>query len=329
MHVVVKPLCTAALFTVLVVAHAVPVAADPIDDGRLMVYVAQLEDPSYLQREEATQALLDLDLDRTRLYALLEREGLTAEQRQRLIAVFREQLVKIPRGAVGIRMNWSLRAPGGPGEVEITELVEGLPAERVLELGDRISHVDGRPLLTQNDLVTRVQRKLPGEHVMLTVHRPRLDEDGKQIIDEGGRPAYEVIEAKLELGSAELLINPDTGLPERGGPVEADREREARTIAAEYGLQPRPIVIRGLHPELLTDDLDTLVELHAAIRMIRTERRLIQERRLEVTSSIKARWAHQLALLQGQLADEGLEPHERMYLEKVVDLYARLADDGK
>src|ERR1043165_1917174 len=74
-------------------------------DPALRALVQQLEDPSFAAREEATRKLIEASPDRMQLYAIL-RPGsdITPEQRYRLLAALRENLVKSPRGAIGISM---------------------------------------------------------------------------------------------------------------------------------------------------------------------------------------------------------------------------------
>jgi hypothetical protein len=55
-------------------------------------------------------------------------------------------------------------------------------------------------------------------------------------------PTFEQLKLEIELGSADLLRDPNTGQVSRG-PVYVDREREASEAKDQYGPQPRQIEI--------------------------------------------------------------------------------------
>ena len=138
-------------------------------DPQLRELVQRLDDPSFNAREAAVQEIIKDADDRVQLYALLAKNELTVEQRYRLLGVLRDYLLTMPRGAVGIRMENMLpgMAVAGAG-VRVAELLPGLPAERVLEVGDRIMSIDGQPLTVTSDLQRHVQSKRPGQKITIT-----------------------------------------------------------------------------------------------------------------------------------------------------------------
>ncbi|MHC4948271.1 MAG: PDZ domain-containing protein [Planctomycetota bacterium] len=321
-----RPRLLIAAFVALAAA-AVPASARPFDDG-LAAAVGRLADPSYDVREQATRELIAAGLDKDRIATLLRQEGMAPEQRQRLLAIYRMQVMSIPRGALGISMDFVRAGPDRAGEVRITDLLPGLPAERVLQIDDRIIQVEGLPLTSQQDLITRVQNKRPGDRARLTVRRPRRDASGRYARGPKGEILHDVHEIDVVLGSADLLIDDRTGLPQRGSPVERARAEEARALAVRFGLRPRLVEMREddslrfntVGPE----ELAALVEQHAAIRAIRTERRLIDDRQLTLSPVLERRWQRQLGLLRKQAQQHELTDLERDYLRAVCGRYESL-----
>ncbi len=159
----------------------------------------------------------------------------------------RDRVLNKPRGAVGIRVDrrfW-------PDQIVIQELLPELPARRVLEIGDRITHVEGEPLVSWDAFVRAVQSRLPGSTVSITIERPigvrkprrdaRIDPQAPE--GEGPAVTVEKMEIELELGSAEKLRDPNTGQPSQGGPVLVERQSEADQAMQTWGPKPRQIEI--------------------------------------------------------------------------------------
>ncbi|MCH8152002.1 MAG: PDZ domain-containing protein [Planctomycetes bacterium] len=206
--------------------------------AQVMALVARLDHPCYREREAATKALQDAPDDQRQLYAVLARETLTTEQRHRLLAVVRQRLLNTPRGALGISMQIERPDANQPGEVVIMDLLPDLPAERVLQRGDRITHVDGNPLNGRNDLIRRIQARRPGDEVQLVVNRVRRDGAGRPLWNEARQPQYETLEIDIVLASAELLKQFGSGRSE----VESIREAEADWAMTLFA--PRPALIK-------------------------------------------------------------------------------------
>ena len=217
-------------------------ASVPIDD-ELVSIVDRLDHPVYLEREAATLTLLKTQCPRRQLYALLARKPLSDEQRHRLLSVVGMQLLAIPRGALGIRFNPP--AADQPGEVVISDVVPGLPAERVLQRGDRITHVDGVPLRARNALVWEVQSKRPGESVELVVRRPRVDDEGEPVRGDDEVPLYDTLTVDIVLAPAELLNKFNTAQRQQKTDVERAREAEVLWAASLFGPRPKMIEVSG------------------------------------------------------------------------------------
>ena len=207
----------------------------------LAALVDRLGDPSYAAREEATAELLRGSFDNPEIYAVLLRRDLTAEQRHRLLSVVRDRLLNTPRGAVGIKVDqrWL------PNKVVIEALLPALPAREVLQVGDRITHLRGVPLESWEVFVDTVQSSVPGTKIMVTVERlvSGRRPTRRDAAVEAEEPQYEQLDIELRLGSADQLLDPVTGRPQRGGPVVSRREREADLAMMRFGSEPKLIAI--------------------------------------------------------------------------------------
>lgn len=200
-------------------------------DPEVERFVSLLGDPAYGVREQATAELLGRPFDNLQLYAILARGGLTAEQRHRLLAVVHDRLLNTPRGAVGIKID----NRGLPDKVIIQELLPGLPAREVLEIGDRITHLEGKPIESWTAFVKSVQSRRPGSTISVTVQRP--------MPGEAAEPKLKTLQIDIKLGSTDLLVDPMTGRPSPGGPVYNERKNEADLVMQRWGANPRMIQI--------------------------------------------------------------------------------------
>lgn len=173
---------------------------------RVLELVAALDAEDWNARETATRALRQVEASAEALLKVLEREQLSEEQRQRLMGVVTHRIRKRPRGAMGIKM-LPIAGIGDAfaGGVEVTEVIEGLPAERVLRPGDVIVRIDERPIQNNSDLIDHVQRMLPGRVIAVKILRPHRLPDGVQgepdWIDAGSGLAFEPIDVEFALGS--------------------------------------------------------------------------------------------------------------------------------
>jgi hypothetical protein len=200
--------------------------------------VAGLDAETYAAREAATRALRDARFSKEQLCAVLAQVPLSAEQRYRLLDVVEDAIIEAPRGALGIRMQWSRPPMNQPGESRVVDLLPDLPAREVLRIDDLIYRVDGLLLLSQDDLITYVQSLTPGAKVTLGIRRPREDDEGRRVLDQLGDAVYEDLEVEITLGSADLLRDdPATGPTF----VERQRRDEAARIMAQFGPRPKTL----------------------------------------------------------------------------------------
>ncbi len=205
----------------------------------------RLEEASYTGREEATERLLEDTFDNAQLCAVLERGDLSPEQRHRLLTVVCQRLLGAPRGAVGIAYPRVQPVSGRPFEIVVTDLLPDLPAQRLLMIGDRITHVDGRALQDAHHFIISVQSKAPGEFIRLRLNRVKRDEHEERLRDEQGQLVYETLEVELQLGSVENLRDADGNAPREESPLVRLRKDEALQATLKYAPRPRLIQVRG------------------------------------------------------------------------------------
>ncbi len=212
------------------VRTAVPPGADGFDlkairtarvPADLRQIVARLDDADWSAREEASRRLEAHPAPDEALLRILDQDDLTEEQRQRLMGVVSRRILLRERGAIGIRMSTRMGlGRDGISGVEVTQLIEGLPAERVLRVGDVITRIDERDIRVNTDLITHVQRMPPGRVIRVRILRPRTPPAGEAadpnwIRGEGDR-WFEPIEVEFALGSYAKLgdtqgvVNPET-----------------------------------------------------------------------------------------------------------------------
>ena len=204
--------------------------------------LVHLDDPSYAARQEASARLLDQAFSIEQIQQGLSRRDLSPEQRHRLLAVYSERVLNIPRGALGITMTFARPVVAGqPGEVVINSLLPGLPAERVLQRGDRIGRIDGSPLLSNTDLLRQIQSKRPGDEVVMTVRRIRRDKEGVPVVDEALQPVYEELTVMVALCSAELLDRFERGSQRGPNIVQQARQRQIADARRNFAGRPRLI----------------------------------------------------------------------------------------
>lgn len=258
--------------------------------------VAQLDAVSLVDRRAAEEALVARRVPLSEMLGVLSRPGLSAEQRQRLVGVVSRQVERIPRGALGIRMDTGRDIGRG---VVVSGFVEGMPASAVLELGDRIVEIEGAPTPTANELIGAVQRRLPGEVIRLRVIRIEDGFEEEKAID-------------LVLGSVEQLQQDDTDPFARQNPVIAERTRFIAELQLRHGASLVAVATREeqpqdpRHPELRrADQVATLLASEAIVD--RGAMKAILERRL--------------GRLRQEASDPRRDPRERASIREAANRY--------
>jgi len=209
----------------------------PIEE-RLLLCIERLGDASYAVREAATVELRTAHFVRRQIYAALSRLDLSAEQRYRLMTAVQDALLLTPRGAVGIGVNERARLTN---KIVVDRLLPDLPAQDVLLIGDRITHLHGKPLPNWRAFVKEVQTRAPGAKITVTVERlvsPRRSSRRQIGVQE---PQFTTLDIEIELGSAEMLRDPISGRIQRTGEVFQALKKEAGEVGVAFAPQPKQI----------------------------------------------------------------------------------------
>jgi hypothetical protein len=300
-------------------------------DPALLTLVSDLNSDCYETREQATGRLLDAQHENVQFYAILARHELTTEQRSRLLKVVQRRLIHAPRGAVGISMRPHVDIRTGATHVEVVDLVEGLPAERVLQLGDRITHLDGQPLESTDQLTVTVQSKRPGEQVTLSILRPRRDDRGRPL-NVGGNQTFDELQIDLTLGSAELLDRASTAGTVNNA-VEHMRRRKAQALIERFAPNHAAVIIDSdlISRHMPSDterarqrSLARRVELHPIITNIQQQLRILEESGADPPAAIRAKWRETEFILQEQINFAELSDEHRAVLEAVLERFREL-----
>ncbi len=178
-----------------------------------------LDADAFAERDAARKSIMERKPTPEELMALLLRTDLGEEARHQLVAILRDRILRAPGGALGIRME---NFPDKDGGVRIIALVPGMPAEKVLKVGDVVKRVNDTPLRSTLDLMNAVQSLPPGVDVKLVVRRVRKDALAP-VQPAGAAPAdpaqlTEDLDLSLRLGSTdELNEKGDPNLPGVGG----------------------------------------------------------------------------------------------------------------
>ncbi len=226
-----------------------------VPDG-VRVLVANLDDHRWFARQAAARQLERYSVSDNALLRVLEEDTLSEEQRQRLMEVLSRRILLRPRGAIGIRMNTRVGLPQmRMAGVEVTDVLPGLPAERVLKVGDVITRIDDADIRLTQDLITHVQRMPPGQVIAVTVLRPHVvPADGRPepgwVQGEGDR-WFETIDVEFALGSFEQLGETRAGLenPETRRRLEEVAAIRARWDRASVGFDGQSTVDGVVAPE--------------------------------------------------------------------------------
>ena len=199
--------------------------------------VSRLSSDEFAEREAASSALRKIALSDEILMAVLEQRPLGYEQQNRLLRVIQWRVRERRRGAVGIRMRMAQTG------VVITELVAGLPAEQVLQVGDEIVMINGEVVRSNDDLVKVVQALLPETLIKMMVLRPKKQKPGELLGN--ALPRKDEIEVEFPLGDYEKLQS-DASATGLTNPETERRKELVRAIQDRY--EPTPARVQGSLP---------------------------------------------------------------------------------
>jgi|SoiMethySBSTD1v2_1073268.scaffolds.fasta_scaffold00116_27 PDZ domain-containing protein len=295
---------------------------DVVIEPEVRTVVDQLDSEDFTQREAASDALRSKDQWRQQIYALLAGETLSVEQRCRLLQVVRDQLVNTPRGALGIEMAPLLPMRGEPLEIRIVDLIAGLPAERVLQVGDRILAIDRQPLFLEDDLQSRVQSKRPGDAVHVTVRRAKVDDNGRVVKDANDEIVMEVLEFDITLGSADVLDKQSrNNMRTVSNRVRTARRMEADAVTQAFAPEPQDVAISGgMRMVMQPDPLDE----HPVIINLLTQQEMLIGQTPDQMRMMREMWGRQLTDLIDLSNHPGLSPEERDRMRRLAERFAQL-----
>jgi len=281
--------------------------------------VDALADPSYERREKAMAGLSDRGIPIEQLCAALQEPRLTPEQEYRLLMIVRQNLLTAPRGAVGIKVDqrwW-------PTHIIIEELIDGLPAAQVLKVGDRITHLQGHELKSWSDFRRTIQSKAPGDVVKMTVLRPL-----EGVVPAGPGPGddakYERKDVEIRLGSAELLVDAETGLPQRNGDLDRERLSAANEATRRYAPRAMTVKLDGTDDVVVRQPFDFEVESNAHVRAALREEDLVRRGLLVLTPERRAERVRQLEMFKRLASDPALSEDLRDMHRRLAERYAEI-----
>jgi hypothetical protein len=284
-------------------------------DAELTGYARLLDSPEWSVRAGAAQRLFESTHDDIQLFAILEQIDLTMEQRHRLIQVVWNRLLSTPGAALGIRMDpWAQEEVG----VVVTEVLPGMPAEAVLDPGDRITHIDGLVLINSGTLQNIIQAKRPGQTADLRIVRQRRDARGEVVRDPAGEPVVETVDAEVSLASVDDLAEYGSD------PVVRANNPVRQLIAQEVVQRYRP---RHGYVERGPRELDPDVVGHPDIVEITTHLTLVNEGRLRVSRELREYWQATLRNLERAAADPAATAADRDLARRVAERYRVLLPD--
>lgn len=283
-----------------------------VPDPKVTALVRALDARDYAERSRATAGLLDRAIPDEQVWAHLLRGGLSAEAHARLLEVGRIRIVNAPRGALGIQMAGRFEETDG---VTVTGLVPNMPAEKVIQRGDRIVMIDGQPIQVSQQLTAVVQMRRPGDRVKVVVMRGERDALGRVKGDERGKPVETRVEVELELGSREDLDRFGDGgvdVPQ----LEGGRDRMALLLVDTFP-GPRTLVPIEVVPGESPD-----VDSHPDIAQLREM--LSRPDEMSFGSGMRAMLRARLSALEAAARVPGLEAGERAWLQAVADRFKEL-----
>lgn len=285
----------------------------PMSEDEYTTLVRQLDSPVWSEREAATMrmARANIEVPIGRIETSLQEGGLSLEQVMRLLRVMEIRLLHAARGAIGIQM--PLNQAGVPGDlvrvsgVRVSAVIPGLPAEKVLQPGDLITHIDDQPISNREDLARIVQRHWPGDllrfRVVRTTTRP-----GEQ---EAERSRTEYLELEITLGSTDDLRR-SGGTQSVLDPALVDRRQRLVALYEQYGAVPS-MIPAPLDP----DRIELQTEADPMIRGILRQLEAAREGRYTMTmAQLRTQMIQKLTSLETALLEGDLPEEQRRILER-------------
>ena len=202
----------------------------------------------------------------------------------------------------------------------------GLPAEEVLRIGDRITHLDGIRLTSNEDLIRYVQYRQPGDEIQVTIRRPQLVNREIDDVAQQDTLEFTVMTVTLKLGSAELLSR--TGVAGES-PVLVERRMQAQSIKRMHAMKARTVSFDSplaeefvFEPQraLESAEIDRAPEVALLLRQLE----MVNSGQMELTPVLQRTWIDNLNRLRQMSMDPSLSEFQQLYLERIVERYEEL-----
>lgn len=210
---------------------ALPPERDP-------VVLADLASPDWAVREAASRRLRNSRTLDPSIVRSPEFRDLPLEARFRVLDACYEAFVAAPLGALGVRHE---PAPAGEPGIVLRDVIPGFDAATKLRPQDVVLAIDGLPMDDPRALARAVQRRRPGEAVVVEFQRPvregdRIVRDADNRVTYGPRTRIEV-----SLGSFQSLPQDDWSSVRQASSVPVERRQAWAEALIEAGARPRQL----------------------------------------------------------------------------------------
>ncbi len=215
------------------VAPPPPSGLPPEEDPALL---ADLASPEWAVREAASRRLRDSRTLDPSIVRSAEFRSLPLEARFRVLDACYDAFVAAPLGALGVRHE---PAPAGEPGIVLRDVIPGFDAATKLRPQDVVLSIDGLPMDDPRALARAVQRRRPGEAVVVEFQRPvrdgdRIVRDADNRVTFGPRTRIEVT-----LGSFQSLPQDDWSSVRQASSVPIERRQAWVEALSEAGARPR------------------------------------------------------------------------------------------
>ena len=311
------------MFTTLILLVASALVDTP--NVSLDAVIERLDAPRWTERESAMYEIAHVSSGVTteEITNRLQEGGLTLEQVVRLLRAVEIRKLHSPRGAIGIQMAPARRLQGGDLlridrlGVEIMAVIPNMPAEGLIKPGDLITHIDGVPLRTQEDLARVVQRHWPGDVLPFRLLRPVPNVEGLE-------PELVEVVFDLTLGSTDVLASSGSGMTIRD-PGYSARLTEVNALQERFGPVPTrmaaPAVTGTLSVSSQDSDEDQVVA--GALRLLMA---LESGTTTMTIEQARSSWLETIIRTEAMLSAPGMEPAKQQQLRLRVQRLRAIYD---
>lgn len=274
----------------------------PEDLQRFRDAVRDLDSPDWPTRHSAAETLrrspVDNDAFRDLIFSerLDRNTPLSVEQKHQLINILSERILTADAGAIGIQMDRFFR-----NGVIVDNVFADMPAGRVLEAGDRITHLDGEIVWDSNSFSERMKEYGPGDTIRLRVERPPAEE--------GPDIGPEIFEVDITLAPAEKL---GALHMER---LARDRRNEVQSLRDNAPIDSIDLEVASPYGR---------IDEHPAIVMLKRRLEILDRTDAQQRRAFLRIWQEKYRELQQWAVEPNLSVAERNYRREVFQRYVDL-----